>query len=73
MTLLSTLSPEGTVSEQVHVLRGLAGRSEPAQMDHLHESKVDLMVWCRSDCTVRDLLMTKCSCFALAAADMKPV
>ena len=33
--------------------------------------KVDLAVWRRPDCDVCEVLMTKLSCFALAAADMK--
>ena len=37
MTLLSTPSAEGTVHEQVHLPRGLAGSFETAQMDQLHE------------------------------------
>ena len=36
-------------------------------------SKVDLAVWRRPARAVREVLMTKFSCFALAAADMKHV
>jgi hypothetical protein len=36
-------------------------------------SKVDLAVWRRPARAVCEVLMTKVSCFALAAADMKHV
>ena len=42
--------------------RGLAGRFETAQMDHVPMSKVDLAVWRRPDRTVCQVLMTKLSC-----------
>ena len=60
--------------EQVHLPRGLVGSFETAQMDHVqYMSKDDLEVWRRPARALSQVLMTKFSCFALAAADMKPV
>ena len=73
MTLLSTPSAEGTVSRSIcpAALRGAL--FETAQMDPSYMSKVDLAVWRRPARDVYEVLMTKFSCFALAAADMKHV
>ena len=77
MTLLSTTTLDNAIGgrdgEKVHLPRGLAGSFETAQMDHVHVSKVDLTVWRRPARAVCEVLMTKSSCFALAAADMKHV
>jgi hypothetical protein len=71
MTLLSTPSAEGTVSRFIcpAALRGALRR--PRWTTHM--SKVDLAVWRRPARAVCEVLMTKFSCFALVAADMKHV
>ena len=71
MTLLSTPSAEGTVSRSIcpAALRGALRR--PRWTTYM--IRVDLAVWRRPDRAVYEVLMTKFSCFALAAADMKHV
>ena len=71
VVLLSTPSAEGTVSRSIcpAALRGALRR--PRWTTYM--SKVDLAVWRRPDRAVYEVLMTKFSCFALAAADMKHV
>ena len=69
MTLLSTRIG-GRDGEKVHLPRGLAGSFETTQIDHVksiwRSRAAPLALYVR-------VLMTKFSCFALAAADMKHV
>ena len=63
----------GRDGEQVHLPRGLAGSFETRPRWTTYMSKVDLVVWRRPARAVCEVLMTKFSCFALAAAYMKHV
>ena len=62
---------EGTVSRSIcpAALRGALRRARWTT----YMSKVDLVVWRRPARAVYEVIMTKFSCFALAAADMKHV
>ena len=71
MTLLAVNAIDGRDGEQVHLPRGHLRGALRRPRWTTYMSKVDLAVWRRPDRAVYEVLMTKFSCFALAAADMK--